>query len=156
MPIAPRQGSRVRAGQSDIRRNNLAVVMESLLHTQPNSRTQIAAETGLTRATVSALIGELVSARLVAELAKERDGQRGRPATPLAISGQRFAAIGAEINADLVMANLMDLSGIVRSQRLVEASRARGPKRIITQLVTIVNGLLAEAKEAGLEVTGVG
>ena len=66
------------AGLLEVRRHNLALVLARLRSEGPRSRAALAAETGLTRSTVSSLVGELVARGLVAEGATAR-GAVGRP-----------------------------------------------------------------------------
>ncbi len=147
---------RNRSGQSDIRRNNLALIMESLALEHPNSRARLALQTGLTKATVSTLVADLIEFGLVREMAKAHDGQLGRPATPLEISGDRVAAIGLEVNVDSLSACLMDISGAVRQmQSFPYEAAGKEPGVVLGRLGEIANDLLAEAERSGLDVVGV-
>ena len=49
----------VRADQTTVRRANLGGVLRHIASGGPRSRARVAAETGLTRGTVSSLVGEL-------------------------------------------------------------------------------------------------
>ena len=72
------------ARQASIREHNLSVVLDTVLHAEsPISRAGLATATGLTRATVSALVDDLIGAELVAEVGQSRSGAAGRPATGL-------------------------------------------------------------------------
>ncbi|WP_063836888.1 ROK family transcriptional regulator [Phaeacidiphilus oryzae] len=104
-------GVPARAGHTDIRRNNLEVVLRHLWATGPDSRAGLAARAGLTRATVSRLVGELIGLGLVEETgaATARSGH-GRPGTELRLAGRHVLAIGAEINVDYLTMLVADLA----------------------------------------------
>src|SRR5690625_5744074 len=71
------------ARQESLREHNLALVAREVLSAaRPLSRAEVAARTGLNRATVSRLVAELVAGRLVTEDTPVVSGA-GRPATPL-------------------------------------------------------------------------
>lgn len=56
------------ARQESLREHNLALVAREVLSaSRPLSRAEVAARTGLNRATVSRLVAELVAGRLIAE-----------------------------------------------------------------------------------------
>ncbi|MEE3918322.1 hypothetical protein V2I01_06050 [Micromonospora sp. BRA006-A] len=67
--------------QGSLRELNLAVVLRRIAAAdRPPSRAGIAADTGLTRATVSAVVDDLIAGRLVAEAEPEpRTGAAVRP-----------------------------------------------------------------------------
>jgi predicted NBD/HSP70 family sugar kinase len=80
--------------------------------------------TGLTRATVSALVDDLVSGALLIELAPAPRTGAGRPAVGLALAPDGPAGLGLEINVDYLAACVVDLTGAVR-HRLVEHADQR-------------------------------
>ena len=95
---------------ADVRTTNLAVVLRHIRANAPCSRADIAASTGLNKATVSSLVGELIERRLIREtgLAEQRIG---RPATLLVLDGSPYAAIGISVDADHLTAVATDLAG---------------------------------------------
>ena len=106
--------------QSSVRAHNLALVLQTVANSaNPISRASTAAVTGLTRATVSALVDDLIAGRLLTELDPPPRTGAGRPAAGLALSPEGPAGLGLEINVDYLAACVVDLSGTVR-HRLVE------------------------------------
>jgi len=105
---------------ADVRATNLAVVLRDVRAHAPCSRADIAARTGLNKATVSSLVAELIDRRLVRETGIT-EHRIGRPATMLVLDGSRFAAIGLEIGVDQVTVVALDLAGV----ELVSWRRAR-------------------------------
>ncbi|MGW0801902.1 ROK family protein [Nonomuraea sp. NPDC002799] len=104
---------------ADVRATNLAVVLRFVREHAPCSRADIAASTGLNKATVSSLVADLIDRRLVRETGLT-ENRVGRPATMLVLDGSPYAAIGVEINIDHVSAVATDLAG----ERLLTWRRA--------------------------------
>jgi predicted NBD/HSP70 family sugar kinase len=126
-----------RAGQGDIRRNNLEVVLRHLSAVGPDSRAGIAARTGLTRATVSRLVAELIELGVVRETGRAGGGRAGRPSTRLAL-GDTVLAIGTEVNVDYLSVLVVDIAGreVLRDRRAFDASV--GPEASIAALVELI------------------
>lgn len=95
---------------TDVRATNLAVVLRYARANAPCSRADIAAATGLNKATVSSLVADLIDRRLLRETGLT-EHRIGRPATQLVVDGSPYAAIGLEVNADYLTAVAIDLSG---------------------------------------------
>jgi len=89
-------------------------------HPQPEiaavSRADIAAATGITKATVSVLVDRLIAGRLVLELPPVNPVKAGRPATPLTLAPGQVAALGLEVNVDYVGARVVDLTGAILAE----------------------------------------
>jgi predicted NBD/HSP70 family sugar kinase len=95
---------------ADVRATNLAVVLRHVRTSSPCSRADIAAATGLNKATVSSLVADLIDRRLVRESGLT-ERRIGRPATMLVLDGRPYAAIGLEVDVDHLSAVAVDLAG---------------------------------------------
>ncbi|MCC5580797.1 ROK family transcriptional regulator [Microtetraspora sp. AC03309] len=95
---------------TDVRATNLAVVLRFVRENAPCSRADIAASTGLNKATVSSLVADLIDRRLLRETGLT-ENRVGRPATMLVLDGSPYAAIGVEVNVDYITAVAVDLKG---------------------------------------------
>lgn len=95
---------------TDVRATNLAVVLRFVRENAPCSRADIAASTGLNKATVSSLVADLIDRRLVRETGLT-ENRVGRPATMLVLDGSPYAAVGIEANVDYLTAVAVDLAG---------------------------------------------
>ncbi len=133
-----------RAGHTDIRRNNLEVVLRHLWAAETASRAGIAARAGLTRATVSRLVAELIDLGLVSETGLAADQGQGRPATQLAVTGRHVLAIGAEINVDYLAVLAVNLANceVYQERRAFDAQRA-GPASSVRALAQMCDACLA-------------
>jgi predicted NBD/HSP70 family sugar kinase len=104
---------------ADVRATNLAVVLGYVRANAPCSRADIAASTGLNKATVSSLIGELLDRRLVRETGLT-ERRIGRPATMIVMDGAPYAAIGLQVTSQHLTVAGIDLAG----ERLLSWRRA--------------------------------
>src|SRR4051794_25326614 len=111
--------------QSSVRAHNLALVLQTVANaTNRPSRAAIAALTGLTRATVSALVDDLIDGGLLTGRAPPPRTGAGRPAAGLALRPDGPAGLGLEINVDYLAACVVDLTGTLR-HRFVEHADQR-------------------------------
>ena len=94
-----------------VRRHNLSLVLRLLASQGPRSRAGVAAVTGLTRATVSSLVADLIDRRLVKEVGPESDQRVGRPATLLQLDGSSVVTLGLELDVGFTSVLANDLSG---------------------------------------------
>ncbi|MEU1615734.1 ROK family transcriptional regulator [Streptomyces sp. NPDC005722] len=119
------------------------------------SRAAVAAEVGLTRATVSTLVDELLATGLLVELGAQRPGTVGRPGTALALNDTGPAGLGAEVGVDHLAAVAVDLRGTVRARARVEAdNRGRPAAEVLRELAALVAEVRRQARAAGLEPAG--
>ncbi|MBE1590193.1 ROK family protein [Nonomuraea angiospora] len=122
---------------ADVRATNLAVVLRFVREHAPCSRADIAASTGLNKATVSSLVADLIDRRLVRETGLT-ENRVGRPATMLVLDGSPYAAIGVEINVDYVSAVATDLAG----ERLLTWRRSFGGGESVNQGIASVGAII--------------
>ena len=154
-PRAASGGGRA-ARQETLRHHNLALTLRHVLDAPtPVSRADIAAATGLTRATVSALVDRLLAARLVAELEPVAAQRAGRPAVPLAPAEGTVAAVGMEVNVDYLGVRAIDLGGRVLQQS-VEVGDFRGsrPEEVLGRLAALAGSVLAVLSADGVLIVG--
>ena len=144
-----------RADQSTIRRANLGVVLQQIAGGAPRSRARVAAETGLTRGTVSSLVGELIELELLRETGEDaRSGRVGRPAQTLELA-DRVVAIGLEVNVDYLALCVEDLTGAVRHERHVKTdNRDSEPGPVLDRLADLAREALDVIAGEGLVPVG--
>ncbi|WP_307807020.1 ROK family transcriptional regulator [Naasia sp. SYSU D00057] len=96
------------------RQHNRALVLQTLLRTDGLSRADLARETGLTRATISDLVAELLAERLVRELGQREDARPGKPATLVDIDRAGHQMVGLDMSDHAVLrAAVLDLNGVI-------------------------------------------
>lgn len=144
------------ARQQSLRAHNLALVLREVLTApSPVSRADVAALTGLTRATVSALVEQLVAARLVRELTPVAGQRAGRPAVPLAAARGTVAAIGTEVNVDYLGVCALDMAGETLVEHVVRGDfRQSDPVPVLDRLADLVADVVAELDGRGVAIAG--
>jgi len=146
----------VPARQQLLKRQNLALVLGQIAASPGASRAQLAARTGLTKATVSTLVDALTEADLVLERDPER-GLVGRPGSPLILNPQGPAGLGIEINVDYVSSCIVDLTGAVRFRRKVRGdNRMMRPELVMQKAARAASTLCSQADAAQVVVSGLG
>jgi len=149
---APSQPARAK----QLRRHNLALVLGEVAAGGRPTRAQVAARTGLTKATVSTLVDTLAAHGLVLEGDPDR-GLVGRPGLPLVLDPGGPAGLGVEVNVDYVSACVVDLTGTVRTARLVPCDNRHLERlAVLDAAARVARRCAAEARRAGLTVAGVG
>ncbi|MDQ0731905.1 ROK family protein [Arthrobacter sp. B1I2] len=142
----------------DVRRSNLALVLGAIADFPPGthpSRAQVAGATGLTKASVSSLVLDLLDAGIIREIGLNPQG-RGRPGVGLELSPSR-AVMGMEINVDYISAAVVDLAGTVLIREIQDRDNRDsldGP--VVAALAVLVARVRSAAGEQGVEVLGGG
>lgn len=140
----------------DVRKQNLALVLRNVHSGVPTTRAQLAAETGLTKASVSSLVADLLDAGLLTEVGITRDGERGRPGVGLALNPLR-GALGAEVNVDYLGVGVVDLNGNLHFQETVERHNSgSSPEEVLGALRMMTKRAAAAASDAGILLLGGG
>ncbi|HEY9324620.1 MAG TPA: helix-turn-helix domain-containing protein, partial [Agromyces sp.] len=80
------------------RTHNRALVLQTLYTAGAQSRADVARGTGLTRVTISDLVGDLIAEGLVIELGQREDARPGKPATLIDIDREAFHIIGVDLS----------------------------------------------------------
>ncbi|GGM19113.1 ROK family protein [Micromonospora yangpuensis] len=143
--------------QGSLRELNLAVVLRRIAAAadRPPSRADLAADTGLTRATVSAVVDDLIGGRLVTEAAPAPRTGAGRPARGLVLADDGPAGLGLEVNVDYLAACVVDLAGSVRHHTVRRADlRPVSPADALAQLGELAVRARADARRQGLTLAG--
>jgi predicted NBD/HSP70 family sugar kinase len=144
------------ADQTTVRRANLGVVLRHVAATGSRSRAQIAAETGLTRGTVSSLVTELIDLELLRETGETTSPRGvGRPGFALEL-GDVVVGVGLEVNVDYVAVSVEDLTGAVRyARRSYRDNRGSAPGPVLGRLARAARAALDAVTRDGLRPVGV-
>lgn len=138
----------------DVRVANRAVVLRHVRLHAPCSRADIAARTGLNKATVSSLVTELIDRRLLRETGLT-ENRVGRPATMLVLDGEPYAALGAQIGADELVVLAVDLGGNrLLTWRRAFAAGASSPTDTINALAALARRAVGRVTAQGRTVLG--
>lgn len=95
-----------------IRRINRSTILNTIKEEQPISRAQVAKRLGFSKATVSAIVDELLEKRLIVEYTDYPSESRvGRPSTMLGFNPKSAYCIGMDIGGTKLMTIITDLDG---------------------------------------------
>lgn len=142
----PRAGDR-----ASLRRSNLSLVLRLLRDAGPRPRTQIAAETGLPKATITNLVAELMDSGLVREGDAERHGSVGRPGRTVELDGRAVCGIGVEINVAYLSLVAIDLRGeVVTRHRVPLDTRGTAAPAVLDQMARAVGEACATLRARGV------
>ena len=143
------------AGQSAIRRTNLAVVLQLVAAEGECSRAGIALRTGLNKSTVSSLVGELIAMGLLAETGEEMAwgaGQaRALDGLKRRVGGKEIAALCATLERSRRLGSPLadqlrqQSAGLRQDQKRAieeEAARAAPKIQLVIALVLVPSVLL--------------
>lgn len=141
--------------QLTLRRYNLTTVLRSLREAGPRSRSRIAADTGLNKATVSSLVAELAERGLVRDGEVERAGAIGRPGQVVELD-DRPCGLGVEVHVDGFTLVALDLYNEVRLNRRVGLDVAGlDVGTALDELAAAIDSAVASLRGAGHDVVGV-
>ncbi|MEV1142667.1 ROK family transcriptional regulator [Micromonospora sp. NPDC049799] len=142
--------------QLSLRRTNLSRVLVHLRDHGPRPRATIATGTGLHKATVSSLVDELLTRRLVREIGLQRSGSAGRPGRVLALDGATVGALGVEINVDYLGVHGIDLAGRpVIERRTAFDAAGSGPDAAVDRLAEAIREALRDMRRRDAPAAGV-
>ncbi|WP_329361247.1 ROK family transcriptional regulator [Streptomyces sp. NBC_00669] len=134
-------------------------VLEALHTTVRSSRPELVRVTGLSRATVSSLITDLIAVGLVTEDEGPEDPEprrTGRPAQSLSLVPTAGYAFGADIGHQHVRAILCDLFGAVVWEHWVAKEVDRAPEETLDLVAVLVDRALQETRVDRDRVLGIG
>ncbi len=149
------QGSPAR--QDGVRAHNMALVLQHVAQAAGSapSRATVAAGTGLTRATVSTLVDDLLAGGLVIEVDPAPRNGAGRPAAGLALAPHGPVGLGLEVNVDYLAAAAVDFTGAVLHRVVRHADqRPAGAERTLEQLGDLAGEVRRSAEGEGLPLAG--
>jgi predicted NBD/HSP70 family sugar kinase len=133
--------------------HNRSMVLQHLFHSGPRSRADLARATGLTRVTISDLVGSLLDEGLVDELGSRAEGRPGKPATLVGLRTDAFQIVAVDLADDERMHGaVLDLSGTVLERRAA-AVEGRTGTAAVDALLALCRELVAAATQP---VIGVG
>lgn len=142
------------AGHDTLRFVNRRILLSLISDRQPISRAEIAKASGLNKATVSTIIGDLLKDRYVLEVGIGKTTPNGgKPPTPLHLNELRFGLFGIDIRADETILALSNFNGHIVSRRSVKTGT--DPRAFLRHLGEEVVKLRAEHREFD-EMAGIG
>jgi glucokinase-like ROK family protein len=132
-----------------LRQQNLSGVLQRIFENAPISRIELARSTGLNKATISSLVGDLLENRFVREIGEGSERRAGRREVLLDLDPARGCMVSAEIGVGFISVVCTDFKArIVWRER--ELTEDLEPTAVLEKTVS----LLSKARAAGEERTG--
>lgn len=126
--------------QEDARRHHRSLLLQQLFREGPASRADLARSSGLTKVTVSDLVGDMLTEGLVAELGAPAASRVGKPPTLVGLSVESSHVIGIDLSGtDRMTGAVLNLAGQVRARHEVAVEGVVGEAA-----VALVHGLASE------------
>jgi predicted NBD/HSP70 family sugar kinase len=142
---------------TDSRALNLARILDVLRFTGPLARTDIVRTSGLSRATVSSLLTELLDRRLVREgVDSRRPGSGGRPPALVGLEPSTAAGVGVDIGRTHVRVVVADLGLEVLAEDVQRVDVPDHPAETLEIVVALTERLLHGTSVERTDVLGVG
>ncbi|MCO5971316.1 ROK family transcriptional regulator [Actinoallomurus soli] len=140
----------------DLRRDNRSVLLWSLYFDQPCTRQELSRATGLSPASVSNVVRELIEEGVVAE-AGAVDSDGGRPRVLLRMNSDYGYVIGVDVGETRVRVELFDLAMNERARADFPLDpREHGVTTIVERILEGLSAVLSDADVDASSVLGVG
>jgi len=140
----------------DLRRRHRRLVLQHLYVDGRMSRLEMSQRCGLSAATVTNVVAELLAEGIVVE-AGSKESEGGRPRTILAVNPRYGYFVGVDVGETLVRIELFDLT--LRSLRTVThplTAADNRPSSVVRHIVTGLDAVLADAAIPADNVVGIG
>jgi predicted NBD/HSP70 family sugar kinase len=130
----------------DLRRRNRAMVIAAVRRTGQPSRTEIAATTGLSHSTISAISSDLIAEGY---LVQDKGGEtpslkRGRPQVALTLNPDAATIIVAGLSLNFLSAAIVDYTGsVVAEQRRKPCTGTLSQADLVGELIATIRQLMA-------------
>ncbi len=136
------------------RNKNIALVIKLINKKGVCSRSDLAKETGLTKAGITHITRELIDRELICETGS-LDPENNHRSIGLAIDRKRYRLIGAQINRHFIRAGLFTLDGVCLDEKSFDFSDRCAPDALMEKLCAMIDDLLAELSNESVAGIGV-
>lgn len=136
-----------------MRSHNLALTLRAVRDHGSIHRARLAAELGLTRTSVTRLVGELLADEILVEDASVNAGARGRPATPLRFNDKTWVLLGVQARVDHTDVGLSNLSGEVLASEAFTFQLPLAPEEFARRVISVGRRMI---QESGCRLLGIG
>ncbi|MDX6740505.1 ROK family transcriptional regulator [Actinocorallia sp. A-T 12471] len=146
---------RKRGTVRDLRRDNRSVLLRALYFGDPRSRQELSAETGLSPASVSNVVRDLMNEGIAVEVGSV-DSDGGRPRVLLRVNPAYGHVIGVDVGETRVQIELFDLAMAERAKADYPLDRGHDPGEVVTRILEGIDAVLADGGADPASVLGVG
>ncbi|MCZ8512083.1 ROK family transcriptional regulator [Paenibacillus filicis] len=148
------------SGDSSFLKNmNKSTLLNMVRAQRAVSRAELAKRTKLTRATVSALVEELIEEHLVVETGTG-ESSGGRKPVMLELNASAGCVIGIDLRVTNLLMLVTDMRGVVLKKQVIsydsDPGGAAGPDRRLNQIIGVLEEAVIALPESPLGLIGVG
>lgn len=141
--------------QRDIRQQNASVLLRDLWRHAPLSKAMLAQRNDLTKATVSAICGDLAALDLIQDVGQDRTGL-GRPGNLLDLNPSARCAIGVEISTNYSAVVLTNFCGQTLWQSNVLTAVGSSQEVVLAQAEALIAEAISQASSRAIPLLGIG
>ncbi|UZX05126.1 ROK family protein [Arthrobacter sp. CDRTa11] len=129
----------------DIRNESRFALLRGLYSLRTATRQELAAATGLSFATISNIVGELIEVGVLVEAGREDSGG-GRPVTRLKISPERGALVGVDVAETYIHVDIYDLAlGVIGKAESELAIEENEPAALVRHVAGVIEQAAVDA-----------
>lgn len=138
-----------------VKKINKSIVLELLQKQSPISRASVAKLTGLTKATVSTLVAELMDEHLLFEIGTG-ESSGGRKPVMLVFRQDAGYAVGVDLGVNYIHAVLTDLKGDIIREHRISTKGSPSADKTLSELKNCLRLLIEVAPPSPYGVVGIG
>lgn len=128
----------IRGSKELIRNINCTNVLEKIINSEPISRAYLAKKLGLTKATISSIVQELLNQKLVLEIGSD-ETKFGRKPILLSFNKKAGYAISIDIGDKIISASLTDLKGESAQYKRIQTPQE--PSELLNCLTELIQSM---------------
>lgn len=141
----------------NVKINNRALVLKTLLSNDAIARSEIAQKLGLTRATVTSICNDFIKQGLLVELDELDEGRHaGRKKRPVALQKNCRFVLAISIHSSITTVNICDLKGNPKDGTSLQSNSAIPPEDFLQQIAACCTKLLWQNHLTAEWILGVG
>lgn len=140
--------------QNLVKKINKSIVLNTVQEKCPLSRAAISEITGLNKATVSALVSELIDEKFIYELGPGQSSGGRRPVM-LFFNKNAGCSIGIDLGVNYILAIITDLQGNIIKENSIPLHN-RESEHVIPELIHFIQQLIIEAPDTPYGIIGIG
>lgn len=140
----------------DLRKRNRARALAAVYHNGPMTRQQIGEATGVSQATVSNLVGDLLDQGVIVEAGAE-DSDGGRPRALLRVKPEYRYVVGVDVGETAILVELFDLDMQVRASHSITPTADRlDPEKTAEYVLEGLDRVVTYSRLSQEQILGVG
>lgn len=141
-----------------VKRRNRALILELILRNGPIPRVTLSEITGLSRAAVSTITGELIDAEVIYETGDTHEGKRsvGRAPVFLDINADIGGVVAVEVTSETVQGAFLNLKSEIKQEYSCTISDVSKIDLVLSRVTECINHLIKGAQADKKRIMGIG